>query len=453
MGRITATQITNIQGAVQRSSRQAVKDILLDNQSNLNSFIWLNPQNKYLVNTIDTIFKDQSADRRFSNYRLYKNQLKEYIGISSILHCKDGWDFFSSAVGLLLEGNIANCIHMAYYAELRAAMSILASDGIGVFNNTHYWIDNSNSLNHLNGPGTHDFVWHTFEEWSKVQTKSNSILNIVEINNSSIFDWLVASGMSPTITTTTDLTRDWLKKWSIDLRVLGQDHISRNDVSYRPQEIKRSIRYLIEPRRNIETVLNNWAISEPTGTEKFRILDYYLLRECLFKYFENQYGRNPLESDITAIMSSLGMSQNTFLEDFLIKSEHPNVNMLFREANKKAISEHYQYRPLPLLARAFLLLRLSTAFVKDSLSYAGYTNSNLDFWWDDVGVKHGLWENGNKPAPIEDLWSDIEIFIESVNLHLSNAHANSPINYQNDLSKELLQMRKFQKPYLWGIGL
>jgi len=448
---LNPASIISIQRAVTASDSQVIKDTLLSTKSYAAANNWLNPTNKYLLNTIGKIKDDLDSNK--PTHRLNVQQIKEYIAVSSILHCKDGWGFLTDSIGALLEGNISNSIHFAYYAELRAAMSFLASDGIGVFSNKHIWFDNTGTNNLVSYVPTHDFVWKAIEEWANVPDKSFVILKSFKVENKSIFDWLVAAGMSPTVSTTTSLTKDWLKTWSLDLRVLGGDHILRNEVSYRPQEIKRSIRYDVNCIENLRFLINKWSLTEPTPSQKFNLLDNMLLREALYSYFKNQFGNKPGISSIRTIMNTLGLSSNVSLENFLNKVGHKTKDEIFKHAKLNAFPANGQYKPLSIISRAFLLLRLSTCVLENSLIYAGYNSSTLEFWWKDLGVKNCLWEVGNEPSQTADLWSDIGVLIADIESYLSSNPLAGSFIVHRDLSKQLLESRKFQKAYLWGLGL
>jgi hypothetical protein len=451
MATLNSTQRASVQNAVSRSDAQVIKDTLLSSRGFLDNNNWLHPNNKYLKDTIGKIKND--LDVNITNKNLNPSQIKEYVAASSILHCKDGWGFLTDSISSLLEGNISSAIHIAYYAELRAAMSFLASDGIGVFNKQHIWFDNTGACNKVTNIGTHDFVWNTIEEWANVQHKSHVILQSLQIRNHSIFDWLVKAGMSPSISTATTLSKDWLKKWSVDLQILGDDHNLRNEVSYRPQEIKRSLSFDVNGINNLKFIINQWLISEPTGSEKFKLLDQFLLRQSLYNYYKTQHSREPGIRDIRNIMSGLSLSGNTSLENFLLKREHSILNDVFKNASKKAINTNGEYQPLAVISRAFLLLRLSTSRLEESLKYAGYDKLKLGFWWKDLGKKNCLWESSNEPESAQDLWADVEILIEDLNAYiLSNPTAENSTLHK-DISRELLESKKFQKAYLWGIGI
>src|SRR5207249_5741525 len=60
------------------------------------------------------------------------NELATFLAIGTCSHALDGWRYLSQAAFALLNGARRTSIHLAYYAELRAARSILGSSGIGI---------------------------------------------------------------------------------------------------------------------------------------------------------------------------------------------------------------------------------------------------------------------------------------------------------------------------------
>ena len=62
----------------------------------------------------------------------------EAIAISAPLHCVDGWSYASRAIASLLAGDGHAARHLAYYAQLRAGLSLLANLGVGIFNRINF---------------------------------------------------------------------------------------------------------------------------------------------------------------------------------------------------------------------------------------------------------------------------------------------------------------------------
>src|SRR5689334_737896 len=113
---------------------------------------WIGSSNRYGADTIQRIQSDNKKNRVRE-----PRQLSQYIAASTLLHCADGWSYLGRAFTALLGGDSSRAIHLAYYAELRAAMSLLATEGIGVFSNAHFFIDAPNSAKLMQTrSGTHN---------------------------------------------------------------------------------------------------------------------------------------------------------------------------------------------------------------------------------------------------------------------------------------------------------
>ena len=93
---------------------------------------WVSSTNRYIVKTIPKLKRHNLNDVN------HNRDLASYIAVSAILHCFDGWIYLGNAISALSSGDAHTSHHLAYYAELRAAMSLLAGEGIGVFSNKHY---------------------------------------------------------------------------------------------------------------------------------------------------------------------------------------------------------------------------------------------------------------------------------------------------------------------------
>jgi len=156
-----------------------------------------------------------SAIRRHCNssIRLNSNDVNTYVAASSISHVLDGWGYLSSAVNAFLNGNSGVAIHLAYYAELRAVMSLLAAEGVGVFSNEHIGISKNNGFDlflkykrkeRVRGRGgyrtetkeskigTHVFAWEALEKWCRSDVKpSFDFLRLFRVKGHTFSDLLL----------------------------------------------------------------------------------------------------------------------------------------------------------------------------------------------------------------------------------------------------------------------
>ena len=57
--------------------------------------------------------------------RFTPQQVLDVLAATGPSHCLDGWTFLSRALAALLSGDTHTTRHLAYYAQLRAALSLL----------------------------------------------------------------------------------------------------------------------------------------------------------------------------------------------------------------------------------------------------------------------------------------------------------------------------------------
>ena len=105
--------------------------------------------------------------------------------------------------------------------------------------------------------------------------------------------------------------------------------------------------------------------------------------------------------------------------------------------------------------RAILLLRLASAACDDLWRKSGIGKSDTKFWWDRVGGDTGLWEPGQPPDQIADLWADIHDSLAEIDTWLADSASSVKCAYEarRSLSRELAHLRDFQRVGLWAIGL
>src|ERR1022692_1923182 len=149
------------QATVARASRGAMEVVLRQLQQYLANNTWLSPTNRYATDTIDRLRSDSAAGSQ-----LVSADLVQYIAASAPVHLLDGWAFLGRAVDASLRGDPDTARHLAYYAELRAAMALLASEGLGVFDKQHFVVESSMPPSMIrSSSGTHAIVWDLLKAW------------------------------------------------------------------------------------------------------------------------------------------------------------------------------------------------------------------------------------------------------------------------------------------------
>ena len=204
--------------------------------ANLKQFMarstWLGLSNRYASETIQHITEDLRPGKA-----LNQSHLSELIAASCLLHCSDGWSYLGRAISAILRGDPHRARHLAYYAELRAATALLASEGVGVFRNDHFAITAPNKATELRTKaGTHNFAWDCLEFWSDQRSSATLFSHIIRPYGISLENWCAPLGGSAVLS---ESARNWFKQWGMDLKMFIDDHRARNISTYQPDGIPK----------------------------------------------------------------------------------------------------------------------------------------------------------------------------------------------------------------------
>ena len=206
--------------------------------------------------------------------------LAEYVACSMPIHVADGWTFLARGLDAIKAGDVHSGIHMAYYAELRAGMALLAAEGVGVFRSRHVAIGANYATSYLTGLGTHDAVWRLLKAWGAVSHRSPTILDAIRVEQKTISEWLDEANIGQSAQGI--VAGAWLNEWSIDLERFSDDHDARNEVSYRPRRIvATNVPVPGIKSRVVEPLLRIWDSLEPSAERGGAAIDVELLARAL----------------------------------------------------------------------------------------------------------------------------------------------------------------------------
>lgn len=436
------------------ASVAAIEGGFISLAGNFSSSSWLGP-NRYATDAQGVIHSEKSAGTRHD-----PAELAEYVAASLPVHCLDGWGFLSGAVGELLNGDWQVALHLGYYAELRAATCLLGSIGIGTFNDYHVVLDDSTDYKTIRNFPTHKFVWQVFEWWAK-QTDPFPLGKIrvaLAGVTDTIEDWIDVA--APGSTFAAFIAKEFLDSWSIDLKILSDDHTLRNTVSYRPTRIITPIP--LDARVICERMLDHWRACEPAAGSSFQVLDVELLGrslEMVYKALPKPSGVSTTLSDFVrvALEKRRPSSDPEFDRELAVLSGA--VTSTATPIFTAAAIEGDATKPdgvLPVLARALLLLRLASAACAYHTQAAGFSESDVQFWWEPLGEDCGLWESSGPPTTLSDLWQDAAAAIDVIESKLSAS--SGPLSTWDlwrhaEDAQALHELGRFQRPGLWSLGL
>lgn len=327
-------------------------------------------------------------------------------------HCMDGWAYVSRALGSLLAGDLHAARHLAYYAQLRSGLSILANLGIGIFNGVNFAISSPTNLVRIDpensgqrtnkGMGTHTAVWEALSAWSSSDTTASIFLDLIRIRSSTLTDCI--SSLWPGFSAVTSAS-NLIQAWGIDLQRGVNEHRQRNISSYAPQALNPLPQRVTETLGFVEEL---WTLFEPSAGPNFDNLDRHLLRMLFWK-------QHDLISNLPRDQGALG-TQFRYLpaqvaaiatQDFLTGATEPNVPGLLKLA--RATTD--PALPSEMISRALLLLRTATSLTYENLVAAGVNCANGDLrqWLDVVATDRGFWKPGTALANTTDLFADVSI--------------------------------------------
>ncbi|GAF74844.1 unnamed protein product, partial [marine sediment metagenome] len=367
---------------VRTASRRQVEATLIHSvRRHIKSDQWLDNTNRYRENAIQQIEKDHRKNK------LQTADLKDYIAASCPLHLLDGWSFLGRAFDCLMRGDADSARHLAYYAELRAAMSLLASEGVGVFSKRHFVVDDSGKCLPITQSGpTHEFVWACLKHWSTLDQAANLLDEVVQPRGVPFGDWLGAANLGSTRRV---LAQHWLREWGLDLRRFASDREARNEASYRPTRLRE--REALAPIDTVAFTEGCWRAFEPQAGGRFGNLDLHLLRIGLSHAHRGRGGGGTdLGTRMRWAVEAHGEPPacRDSLHRFLTRATEPDDALLLQEAAKTDSVDH-ERRHLQVISRATLLLVVATGSARLLLHAGGIDASELSFWWQRLGEERG----------------------------------------------------------------
>ena len=415
----------------------------------LNRSKWIGSTNYYIKNIVERlkIGAPNTPER--------KRHLAQYIAASSALHANDGWSYLGRAVACILAGDTHRALHLAYYAELRAAMSLLATAGVGVFDKQHYVISGPNSTSKLRANnGTHILAWLALEEWSQRPASGVLFSSLVRPEGRTLDEWFQPQGGASSLA---PQAKAWFMQWGMDLGLASKDREARNDSSYRPDGVPTT--WEIGSKDGLEFVRDMWSGLEPSSASSFEQIDRHILRLAVERYHFSVTSRQASAADATYLAlvrgiveaQSLGTATENRLKSFLLRQSSPTDLQIFRYSAIKPGNP--QSDAFAVLARAVLLLRIATGAAHLLFNRAGFDANLLGFWWRKLGEARGLWRPGAAPAALTDLWVDVEDSLRD----LADMEATSPAVLDSfhaiytDLPASLKVLASHERVSIWGL--
>ena len=387
---------------------------------------WVGQNNRYVKSTVQRLSDDVRSGQTLSG--LQQKHLRELIAASVITHCLDGWALLGRAASSTLLGDPHSARHLAYYAELRGAVSLLASAGISVFNNQHLVVASTGQIAISRNTwfvggraGTHVAAWLFLQEWATTPDAAATTSSVLLPEGHPLSSWFNGS---PAWATWRSNSSGWLKSLGLDVRLMARDQFARHEASYRPTTI-RSDRQYATAIENSRFVTDLWRIAEPGG-RPFAALDSGLLRLAVERSYRGYAGSQSdltspaYSADIARLVGNLGFptARQNHLVRYLLRTDSPDDHGAFVAAaeHSKAISPAHHFHAM---ARAILMLRVATGAARRMLDNAGIEADQLAFWWQQLASSRSICV-AHEPEDLLDTWADVADAIEELDTFAAN---------------------------------
>ena len=378
-------------------------------------------------------------------------QILDVLAATGPSHCLDGWTFLSRALAALLSGDTHSARHLAYYAQLRAALSLLHCHGIGIFNRVNFAVDASGILHHIgtnsaakSGLGTHTAAWAALRGWSDQMGTASAFLNSVKFRDVSLQDCIDAVWPSAV---GAPLVSKVIENWGVDLKRSAEEHESRNISSYCAHAFNAADSQLSS---RLELVQSIWRGLEPDGGGGFPSLDRHLLRKFLELMKQEQSKISPQHNLWKTAFQRLDSRIKKFVpQDFLEHVEEPTDLLVFSHANSKQPGDVHA-----MICRGLLLLRSATAVVRSALLDAQFdlAADDLQAWFDTVGINRGFWSANKPPERFDDLWDEVSYAVSDLDQHVS-VNPGDQRDFVASFGAQLVFLSQAERACIWGVGV
>lgn len=448
------------------ASRQAVESSLARTRMwNAARGGWLRETNRYRKECVRMFAKDTrgasksirvAGAKPSPKERKTTRELVAYIAASAPCHAADGWSLLGRAVSSALRRDPYSAVHYAYYAELRAAMSILASEGIGILDAKHPTIQcgrtgieiqplpkvnmrNSGKAGYKErAAGTHMAVGPCLNYWSTLPRSRKLIGEIVRPLGISLTEWFDGLGKPATGSA---VARRWLLAWGLDLDVVAKDRDARNLASYRPSDFRRP-----EPLSGSELITffkSFWQLFEPSPGYGFPTLERLLLKRAL-----QEAGVRATASQINGIGVPLALAAE--LERFFSGQPTAGPSPLDEAEGVSAVDDPRCH--LQIIARAAMLLYIASRSAASLLRKAGYHADELKFWWHPLGAARCFWEDGDAPADPANMWADMEANLAEMGEWLAHSGPTGSLReWRREHARTACELGGCELIGIWGL--
>lgn len=407
---------------------------------------WLSPEHpaktgQYLNASGKTLARFQDFMEKFS-----QQEIAQVLAATGPNHCMDGWTYLSRALAALLSGDAHVARHLAYYAQLRAGLSILCCNGIGITNTFNFVIDSSQKIHRLDTSkrslGTHKAVWEVLQAWSNDPQIAKTFFESMKFRGVALSDCI--NGIWPS-SLPTPMVAEVIESWGVDLKLAVDDRDSRNVSSYAVHALNPTNSNLSD---RLKLVREIWLCLEPDGQGGFPDLDRHLLRKFLKILMTGQGSSTSMRPLSPQQFSRLDPRIQKFVSlKFLNFEETPEDLIVFDYAFRNSGGDVHA-----MICRALLLLRVATSIVRSAFVDAAFEplSENVQPWFELIGIAKGFWFQDQQPEEIADLWEVIKHSVSDLDELISSNHYDQR-KFLDLLSSQSVFLSQTERACMWAV--
>jgi hypothetical protein len=370
------------------------------------------------------------------------------LAAEQIVHLTDAWRYAASAIAAFLKNSHGEALHLAYYAELRAAFSLYSGSGIRLDSNDNYYVDKAGMKRQLptartkKEMRTHTIVWDLWNEWIKRQDAHDLLLDGLRIAPSISLRSMkpVLTLFSPTLT---------VGQWGYDLIMSPTtDRNERNKASYQARSAVAPLVKMTPSDLEFVLSLSRLLLPAQSGLANCMAFDTALIRylaklsiESKVPDIETDRAEKVQKSrqDFINELSAHTGQEASLIENILEEPDGSEIE-IFDLASQNATA------PRNVLSRAIFLLRLATLSVEKNTNAtaSGPAQEWLLNWLDFAGIRER-----NSPVDPVDLYLDLE---NAIDLHGATKYSELPAElWGTENAANTYLLSRADRSLAWGV--
>lgn len=382
-------------------------------------------------------------------------QLTDLVSACGPTHCMDGWGYLSRSVSALVARDGHSAKHMAYYAQLRAAMSILSVSGVGIFNCVNFCVDANGAIHNLDrtsetrfGKGTHAIVWPALDAWFRIDANAERFLTSIILHGSTLKDALnsIWPSRQPA-----SIVVPLINAWAFDLNIGSKHRHQRNISSYSAHDLNE---IPCSFRDEMKFLSETWSLLEPSAPSGFVHLDTHMLRR-MFQMVHQRDNLRLKAADRVLLKNGPIAIRYDELEPTLKQAIHSEFLLEEPGVGEPLIFSHAFANgstPRAMISRAVLLLRAATAMNALTLNEAGFSQDRSEIrpWLDPLLIHRGIVAADDLPDRMADLWDSTKYAVEDFQASLEGCSYDPHGFFASDMNGTP-GVTQFERAGMWGI--